>query len=265
VRTVLHIAPLNLGQVSTFSLDQLEPLAQNIERLKTASILQIASEAAKIHEIFRYCRNEGGYAGYMKKRLGYSRSGAYRLLDVNARFAGNVSQVWDTLPKSAVYLLANSSTPKEAFDEIKIRAEAGEKFTFSAVRKVVTSVKKPTEISSDDEKSGDEDVENPDDEHASSTAKVSLEFLREFDLKLLKLNRSQKKQLKVFARMFDYIFLACEHTYEEVPHFLNEGQKAAVRLRLKALHSFLHDLEKRLAGEGAAVDGIAGELESEAA
>jgi hypothetical protein len=72
--------------------EQLEPIACKIELLETAAttaILQIASEAAKIHDSFRYRRNEGGYAGYMKKRLGYSSSSAYRLLDVHARFGGS--------------------------------------------------------------------------------------------------------------------------------------------------------------------------------
>jgi hypothetical protein len=59
--------------------EQLEPIAQKIELLETAAIPQIASEAAKIHEHFRYWRAEGGYTGYMKRRLGYSSSSAYSM------------------------------------------------------------------------------------------------------------------------------------------------------------------------------------------
>jgi hypothetical protein len=121
--------------------DQLEPIAQRIEALQSTAILKIASEAAKIHETFRYRRNEGGYAGYMRTRLGYSRSSAYRLLDVHERFGGNVSQVWDRLPVSAIYLLAAPSTPEKALDEVTKRVGANERLTYAVVTEIIAGAK----------------------------------------------------------------------------------------------------------------------------
>jgi hypothetical protein len=121
--------------------EQLEPIAQKIELLETAAILQIASEAAKIREHFRYWRAEGGYTGYMKRRLGYSSSSAYRLLDVHTRFGGNVSQIWERLPVSAVYLLAAPSTPEEALNEVAERVKAGEKPTCALVTEIIAKAK----------------------------------------------------------------------------------------------------------------------------
>ena len=125
---------------STFA-EQLEPIACKIETTATTAILQIASDAAKIHEAFRYHRNEGGFVGYMKKRLGYSSSTAYRLLNVHTRFGKNVSHAWETLPVSAIYLLAEPSTPEEAFNEIAGRIEAGNRPTVAEVRSVIKRAK----------------------------------------------------------------------------------------------------------------------------
>jgi hypothetical protein len=136
---------------------QLEPIARRIECLETTAILQIANEAAKIHECFRYRRDEGGYTGFMQKRLGYSSSSAYRLLDVHTRFGTNVSQVWETLPVSAVYLLAAPSTPQEAVDSIGKRVEAGEKLSYAAVTKVIAQAKAAAKDDQSNSASDDEE------------------------------------------------------------------------------------------------------------
>jgi hypothetical protein len=121
--------------------EQLEPIALKIELLETTAVLQIAREAAKIHEIFRYRRDEGGYTGYMKRRLGYSSSGAYRLLNVNMRFGENPSQNLGKIPRTALFQLAEPATPKEAVDEVAARIEAGEKLTCMKVTEVIAKAK----------------------------------------------------------------------------------------------------------------------------
>jgi hypothetical protein len=157
------IAALNDGLIELFSgdditnpepvelnpalADQLEPHARKIERLQSKAILRIVGEAAKIHETLRYYRNEGGYTGYMKKRLGYSSSSAYRLLDVHTRFGANPSQIWERLPPSALCLLASASTPKEALDVVAARVEAGETPSCALVAKIIAQAKGKTAIS----------------------------------------------------------------------------------------------------------------------
>jgi hypothetical protein len=76
--------------------ERIELGARKIESLETTAILQIASEAAKIHGASRYRRKEGGYAGYMKKRLGCSRS------------SGRIPQAesYSGLKRGALYKLA---------------------------------------------------------------------------------------------------------------------------------------------------------------
>jgi hypothetical protein len=125
--------------------EQLEPIARKIELLQTTAILQIAREAAKIHEVLRYRRSEGGYTGYMERRLGYSSSSAYRLLDVHTVVGdGESFPNWETLPVSAVYQLCERSTPKEARDEITERLAVGEKPTCSAVSEIIAKARSKT-------------------------------------------------------------------------------------------------------------------------
>jgi hypothetical protein len=93
--------------LSVSDAEQLEQIAQEIECIQSTAVLHIAARAAKAHELFRYRRDEGGYAGWMKDRLGHSRSNAYRLLDVHRRFGNGESfPNLGTLSVSAIYLLA---------------------------------------------------------------------------------------------------------------------------------------------------------------
>jgi hypothetical protein len=122
--------------------DQLELSARKIELLRITAILQITREAAKIHETLRYCRREGGYTGYMKRRLGYSSSYAYRLLAIHAVIGdGECFPNWERLPVSAVYQLCESSTPKEARDNITERLAAGEELSCAAVTAAIAQAK----------------------------------------------------------------------------------------------------------------------------
>jgi hypothetical protein len=127
--------------LSVSDAEQLELIAQDIERLQTAAVLHIAAYAAKAHELFRYDRDEGGYAGWMKDRLGYSRSNAYRLLDVHKRFGGKSVPMLGTLSPSALYLLAAPATPQEAVDQVAARIEGGERMSCATVAETIAKAK----------------------------------------------------------------------------------------------------------------------------
>jgi hypothetical protein len=141
------IAETEPAELNPALAEQLEPHARKIERLQSKAILRIAGEAAKIHKTLRYYRNEGGYTGYMKKRLGYSSSSAYRLLDVHTRFGANPSQIWERFPATALCQLASASVPKEALDEVTARIEAGERPSCALVAEVIGKAKSTTAIS----------------------------------------------------------------------------------------------------------------------
>jgi hypothetical protein len=118
--------------------DQLEVLARDIIHIDRSATFRIAARVAKAHELFVNRRDEGGFQGWVEDRLGYSRSHAYRLLDVD-RLA-KMSQGWDifgTLPTTALYLLAARSTPDEIRNEIAGRIKTGEKVSCAAVAEAI--------------------------------------------------------------------------------------------------------------------------------
>src|SRR5262249_38585168 len=89
--------------------DRLEAIAKDIESLTETATLQVGAKLAEARGIFRYRRDEGGFAGWVKTRLGYSRQTAYNLVHVHERFGGQVSKGLDTLSRSILYLLAAPS------------------------------------------------------------------------------------------------------------------------------------------------------------
>jgi hypothetical protein len=58
-----------------------------------------------------HARDEGGFTGWIEKRLRMSQATAYRLVGVHKQFGGYESvQQLDTLPRLVLYLLAAPST-----------------------------------------------------------------------------------------------------------------------------------------------------------
>src|SRR5262245_13931955 len=76
------------GAMANDLSDRLETIAKCIESLTVKATLRVAAQIAEAHEIFRYRRDEGGFAGWVERRLGYSRQTAYNLLHVHERFNG---------------------------------------------------------------------------------------------------------------------------------------------------------------------------------
>jgi hypothetical protein len=143
---------------------ELEALAKEIEHLNVKASLRIGECFAAAQEIFRYRRNEGGFTGWIESRLKYSTSTVYRLIDAYKKFGcGESFPNWETLPVSALYLLAAPSTPESAVEAIADRIDAGEKLSCAEVTEVIaeakgkTGAKKPAAVPEIDEDIDDED------------------------------------------------------------------------------------------------------------
>jgi uncharacterized protein UPF0137/DUF3102 family protein len=121
--------------------DRLKAIVKEIQSLQATAILQIAERLAEAREIFRYQRDEGGFAGWVETHLNFSRSTAYNLLSIYERFGGEGIQYLDTFPASILYLLAAPSTPKEAVDEIVHRAQTGESVPVAEVKRTIERTK----------------------------------------------------------------------------------------------------------------------------
>jgi hypothetical protein len=132
---------------------RVEALALEIEYLERTAIFTIALRLAKAHELFLYWRDEGGFQGWVERRLGFSRSHAYRLLDV-AKLMQCIPG-WDTfgtLPLTAIYQIAAPSTPEAARAEILERVKAGERLSLTAIDETIAKTKegsKPPAIPDD--------------------------------------------------------------------------------------------------------------------
>src|SRR6516225_6406480 len=115
--------------------DRLEAIAKDIETLTATATLQIGAKLAEAREIFRYRRDEGGFAGWVETRLGCSRHTAYNLLHVHEQFGGQeVSKCLDTLGRSVLFLISAPSTPTETRDAILERAQNGESISVADVK-----------------------------------------------------------------------------------------------------------------------------------
>ena len=120
---------------------RLEALAVEIESVLGTAIMRVAALVAEAHELHRYRHGDGGFEGWVERRLKMSRQTAYNLLNVHKQFGGQCVQILDTLPRSALYLIAPDSVPEAARSEVIERAEAGEKLSHSQVKEIVAGHK----------------------------------------------------------------------------------------------------------------------------
>jgi hypothetical protein len=98
--------------------------------LEAAAVLRIAERLTEAHGLFLYKRDEGGFTGWVAKRLKMSHETAYRLLRVNEKLGESFNHV-ETLPRSVLYLLAAPSTPEEVRQDAVERVEAGGRLSFA--------------------------------------------------------------------------------------------------------------------------------------
>jgi hypothetical protein len=114
-----------------------EAKAVRIELVQATAVLEIAADLAEVHQQHLYRRDEGGFQGWVERRLRMSRSTAYNLLSVHKTLGEKVSNALDTLPRRVLYLMAPESVPEEVRAEIIQRAEAGEHFTHAQVKELI--------------------------------------------------------------------------------------------------------------------------------
>ena len=91
--------------------DRLEQIAVEIETIQGVALLKVGERLLEAQELFRYDRNEGGFRGWVDRRLRFSVDTAYRLVGVFTAFGSESAALCDTLPKSVLYALAEPSTP----------------------------------------------------------------------------------------------------------------------------------------------------------
>jgi hypothetical protein len=237
--------------------DRLEAIARDIEtfeRTRRKMILRIAKLASEAHKLFKYRRNEGGFTGWMKTRLGCSSSNAYRLLDVHKRFGdGESFPNWETLSDSALYLLAPPSVPKEALDAVAERVEAGEKPSCAEVNEVIAAVKSAAAAASTqtDEDSGTA-------AHRAAMARLaesaedapeSVDESVEQPTETVPFPTTSKKKpspLESFGRAIKWLLNTCETAVElEIPP-LDAQQRSTALTALKEAELALHSLADRL-------------------
>jgi hypothetical protein len=121
---------------------RLEAIAAGIESVLGTAIMRVAALVAEAHEIHRYQHGDGGFEGWVERRLKMSRRTAYNLLDVHKRFGHQSVQILHTLPRSVLYLIAPDSVPEAACTEVMERTQNGEKLSHAQVKEIITGRKR---------------------------------------------------------------------------------------------------------------------------
>jgi hypothetical protein len=114
-----------------------EEKAVRIQKIQATAVLEMATHLAEVHQQYLYRRFEGGFRGWVEDRLKISRQTAYSLLNVHKQFGGQSVKNLDTLPRSALCLLAAPSTPEAARTEVVERAKKGEKVSHNQVKRTI--------------------------------------------------------------------------------------------------------------------------------
>jgi hypothetical protein len=121
---------------------RLEAIAAEIESVLGTAIMRVAALVAEAHELHRYQHGDGGFEGWVERRLKMSRRTAYNLLDVHKRFGDQSVQILHTLPRSVLYLIAPDSVPEAARTEVMERAQNGGKLSHAQVKEIITGHKR---------------------------------------------------------------------------------------------------------------------------
>jgi hypothetical protein len=91
----------------------------------------------------RLQEEEASFSGWVAAELGWSRSQAYNFIRVAERFGDRPNFAQLDIATSALYLLAQPSTPEPAVEEALARAEAGERVTYTEAKAIVAQHKAP--------------------------------------------------------------------------------------------------------------------------
>ncbi len=133
---------------TSFDYEVLELNSRTVVRQRTDEIRERLQRAAqdiwaigqKLVEV-RSRLKHGQFEVWLRAEFGWSHRTAYNFISVYEAFAKTANFTEINIAASALYLLAAPSTPQKIRDQFVQRAEAGEKITYSNVRKSIKSVK----------------------------------------------------------------------------------------------------------------------------
>lgn len=113
---------------------RLEAIVKEVKLIQHGAVLRVGQLLTEAQGIFLYRRDEGGFRGWVAKRLGIGHSTAYRLIGVYQRFGAESVPAMDTLPATVLYELAQPSTPDAVRQAVVEKAVAGEKVTSADIK-----------------------------------------------------------------------------------------------------------------------------------
>lgn len=128
-----------MNDVAQLSLDfdqALEQHALNVERIQRDAVFEIGRELAEAQELFKYSRIDGGFTGWLERRLPqFSERTAYRAIDVYKNVdPAMFAKLADIRNPSALAEVAKAPPDVQAL--IAERVEAGEIFTAAKVKEI---------------------------------------------------------------------------------------------------------------------------------
>jgi hypothetical protein len=133
-------------QMTLFDYDALDAETRSVVQQRTGEIRTLVRRAAqdiidigqKLIEV-KERLGHGRFGAWLEAEFDWTQETARRFMNVALRFR-DIPQIVEFAP-SALYLLAESSTPEVARQEAIERAEAGEAITYTAAREIVSEHK----------------------------------------------------------------------------------------------------------------------------
>lgn len=114
--------------------------AQAIRRLGKRVIGEVI-EIGRLLIDAKELAGRGNWSSWLKREFGWSQDTAERFMSLH-RLQGKIPQIAESdIPVSGLYLLAAKNTPEKVVEAVLERAEKGERFTTSSVKKIVDDAK----------------------------------------------------------------------------------------------------------------------------
>lgn len=131
-RHVMNV-PVPSPDVATVD-QQLEAIAVDIDLTRNMAAYRIGERLKEARDLFRYRRDEGGFRGWAKTRLGWDERKAYRFIEAVDALPIEMSGKFARLSDAAFFEVAKAEPDVQAL--IAERVEAGEIFTAAKVREI---------------------------------------------------------------------------------------------------------------------------------
>jgi hypothetical protein len=136
--------PFDYSQLPDTLALALKDRAQRIRTTYENAIIDMGRELAEAQEELAH-HGSGTFGAWAQAELGLSKTSVYNLINVYDRYKVRPN-FWTnlSLSRSALYLLAQPSTPDDVIEEIGQRVEAGETITHKDVKAAVSKATGPT-------------------------------------------------------------------------------------------------------------------------